>query len=63
MLHTREEEMLAPTVRAFMKTEAFRDCILDGEVGIVRFTNYIFNPRCLGGALFMFGWCSANLGD
>ena len=32
MLRPREEEMLLPTVRAFMNTDGFRDNILDGEV-------------------------------
>ncbi|KAJ8423572.1 hypothetical protein Cgig2_013325 [Carnegiea gigantea] len=31
VLHPQEEEMLLPTVRAFMNTDGFRDYILDGE--------------------------------
>ncbi|KAJ8425902.1 hypothetical protein Cgig2_012670 [Carnegiea gigantea] len=34
VLCPREEEMLEPTVRAFMKTDGFRDYILDGEVAL-----------------------------
>ncbi|KAJ8434762.1 hypothetical protein Cgig2_019687 [Carnegiea gigantea] len=32
MLRPQEEEILEPTVRAFMKTDGFRDYILDGEI-------------------------------
>jgi len=33
VLRPPEEEMVVPTIRAFMKTDRFQDYILGGEVG------------------------------
>ena len=63
LLHPREEEMLVPMVKAFMKTYGFRDCILDGEGGIIRFCRYLYNYMCFDSALFVLGWCPANIGE
>ncbi|KAJ8425359.1 hypothetical protein Cgig2_032875 [Carnegiea gigantea] len=40
VLRPREEEMLVPTVRAFMKTNGFRDYILDGE-GVLSYEEHL----------------------
>jgi len=58
-----DEEMLVPTVRTFMKTDGFRDYILDGEVGIVRFSRYLCNYTCFGSVVFVLRWCAKDMGE
>ncbi|KAJ8429560.1 hypothetical protein Cgig2_010273 [Carnegiea gigantea] len=45
MLCPREEEVLVPTVRSFMKTDGFRDYILDREVGVLSYEERLERVR------------------